>query len=275
MPVSQAKGREFESCIAFCIFDLPKRYGQLEAYMKWYTQLTRARERLLIVTTQDQLDKIGKDLFENAILTDQEKEDDVHSIKWIEYNSDAVNDALRWIIESSNDLQFDKTESTGLGEMLLSDLNQGSPLLYHDLYEVLPRYKLQRDEVIDLEYQMIKILFDPDKAEFLTAYLNEIIAKNKTRLECLIYRGLGQSWKAASIAQSLKSSDPDTYEDIIEGIAKDLQSRKLSFEADRLLCANGFPPLHEYQGLLQILLNDKSKSLVSLLKNWVKSELNA
>jgi hypothetical protein len=185
-----------------------------------------------------------------------------------------VNKALKWITELSNDLQFDVTESTGLVDIILSDLAQDFPLLYFDLYEVLPRYKLQRNEVTNLECQMVNILFNPKKEEFLRTYLEEIEAKDKIRLKCLIYRGLGQSWKAASIAQTLRSSNPEVYEDIIYGIAEDLKLRKLPFEADRLLSSYGFAPFQEYQGLLKNLLSKSSPDLVPLLYNWVRSRLS-
>ena len=274
MPVSQAKGREFDACIAFCIFDWPWQYGELEAYTKWYTQLTRSRERLLIITTEEQLKEVGRDLFDHIkVVTDSEKEE--ASIQWIKYDSkQEVNKALKWITELSNDLQFDVTESTGLVDIILSDLAQDFPLLYFDLYEVLPRYKLQRNEVTNLECQMVNILFNPKKEEFLRTYLEEIEAKDKIRLKCLIYRGLGQSWKAASIAQTLRSSNPEVYEDIIYGIAEDLKLRKLPFEADRLLSSYGFAPFQEYQGLLKNLLSKSSPDLVPLLYNWVRSRLS-
>ncbi|MEB3310896.1 MAG: hypothetical protein VKJ02_11740 [Snowella sp.] len=276
MPVSQAKGREFNACIAFCIFDLPKNYGQLEAYTKWYTQLTRSRERLLIVTTDSQLANIGEELFNNAIITSQETKQQISCIERIEYdNADAVKHALNWITELSNELQFSETESIGLIEVLLSELNQSSPVLYCDLYLVLANYGLQRNEVIDLECQMVEILFDIEKAQSLLTYLEQPIVQSNIRLKVLIYRGLGQSWQAASIAESLCSKDPNAFEDIIQGIAKDLCSRKLTFEADRLLSFYEFESSQSYQGLFKSLLDQPSTSLIPLMRDWVQSNLNS
>ncbi len=276
MPVSQAKGREFDSCIAFCIFDFPEDYGQLEAYTKWYTQLTRSRERLLIVTTESQLAKIGEKIFNHSIITHQENQQSIPCIEKIDPNqSEAMQQALNWVTEFSNGLHFSKTESIGLVDILLSDLNQLSPILYFDLYSVLDNYGLQREQIIDLECQMVEVLFDPEKTQFLQTYLEQPNVKDHIRLKTLIYRGLGQSWQAASIANSLRDTDPDTYQDIIQGIAQDLRSRKLIFEADRLLSSSGFDSSQPYQDLLEELLYQPSNNLIPLLRDWVRVKLGS
>lgn len=234
MPVSKAKGREFESCIAFCIFDLPKRGGQLEAYTKFYTQLTRARRRLLIVTTHQQLGNMGGDIFQAL---DQESSESIACIEWVDpTHTEKVSQSLNWITEYVNELHFSETESAGLLNIVLSDACQPNPILYWDMYNILGRYGVSSEDVMELECELADYFFThPDQASNLKADLKEPEIQSNPRLQALIYRCLGHSWQAALMAKSLSDTNTEEYADVLQGIAEDLRRRRLTFEAERLL----------------------------------------
>jgi hypothetical protein len=271
MPVSEAKGREFDACIAFCIFYLPSSGGQVEAYTKWYTQLTRARSRLLIVTTDSQLEAIGQDLLDDSF-------DDANNqhacVEYIDVDdTETVKNTLSWITELTNELQFSETETLGLREIVLSAVNQSPPLLYWDLFEVINCYRFSREEVMALEDEIVCTLYQRlPEAENLFEELQREELSGQHRLRSLILRSLGHSWQAAYQAEALKQDNLTAYEDVISGIINDLKKRGLLFESERLNYVFGcseylenenLRPIFEYQG-----------SLLPALQHWVTNRLS-
>ncbi|AIE76121.1 hypothetical protein [Synechocystis sp. PCC 6714] len=271
MPVSQAKGREFDSCIAFCLFDLPQNGGQMEAYTKWYTQLTRARSRLLIVTTEAQLAQMGEEIFENLTITKGEKT--VNAIERLNYqNPQEVTDALGWITELTSSLDTSATGRQGLREIILESALQSDPILYYDLYYVLKSYDISSQETMAIEADIVNLLFNNAELQApLKVYFQQPEVEEVPRLQTLIYRCLGQSWQAAEIAQSLKQSDPGTYQEVMTGIQQDLHHRNLPLEADRLARFYGLETsANEFDNASWFKTSDK---LIPLLKNLTEERL--
>jgi hypothetical protein len=269
MPVSQAKGREFESCIAFCIFDLSTQYGQMESYTKWYTQLTRARRRLLIVTTQDQLNAVGQDIF----CPKTDGDENINIVQWLDYsNPQEVKDALDWIIEFRSGLDGSETGRKGLIDIVIDGILQASPILYYDIYDVLNRYDISGQNLIDLEIEIVNYLFAKSEVQdCLKDYLNRPEVQDIPRLLTLIHRCLGQSWQAATIAQSLRETAPQTYGEIITGICQDLQHRGLPFEAKRLVNLYSLDSAIENHS--NTIFSNHNGKLLLTLSNWVEQQL--
>ena len=268
MPVSQAKGREFDACVAFCIFDLPKGNGQVEAYTKWYTQLTRARSRLLVVTTEEQRDRIGQDIFdETKIRREPEMKSSILEFIDIE-NKEAVDDALIWITEFTNELQYTETEAKGIKEIILSGLEQYPPLIYWDMFDVLKRY-FSDQAIAEIEQEIVNKLYGrSSKADYLSSYLSKDEIRRKFRLRTLLLRCLGRSWEAAKLMEDEK---PEDYRTVIESIVKDLQDRNLPLEADRIktLFLQNKTPMPT--NLSPLFTTDKK--LIPALAGWIENRL--
>lgn len=271
MPVSQAKGREFEACIAFCPFDLPQVGGRMEAYTKWYTQLTRARSRLLIVTTQAQLTELGEELFQHLATTETGRIVDV--VERLDYqNEKQVTEALRWITELASSLDTSATGRQGLRDVILEGALQPEPILYYDLYNVLKSYGVSSQETMTIEADIVSLLFGNSELQApLKAYFHQPEVQEISRLQTLIYRCLGQSWQAAAVAQSLRESDPNIYQQIMTGIQQDLQHRHLPLEADRLASFYGLVTADHLNNFPWL---KTSGDLISILKIWTEQRLN-
>lgn len=268
MPVSQAKGREFDSCIAFCIFDLPRTGGEVEAYTKWYTQLTRARNRLLVVITEKQLNTIDQDLFNQEIIL-QESGIANSVFEFVDVqNQAAVTDALTWITEFTNELQYTETEAKGIREIILSGLEQYPPLIYWDMFDVLKRY-FPDNAIAEIEREIVNKLYgQPSKADFLSSYLSKNEIRRKFRLRALLLRCLGRSWEAAKLMGDEK---PEDYRSVIEGIVKDLQDRDLLLEADRIKTLFLGNEISILPNLLPLFTTDKK--LIPALAEWIENRL--
>ncbi len=276
IPVSQAKGREFDACIAFCIFDAPAHGGQLEAYTRWYTQLTRARHRLLLVTTADQLAAIGQDLLETAKIQHPKTGEMLSCCEWVDVNDPvAVEDALIWITEIINELQFNETEQRGIEDLILAGVEQSPPLLYWDWYEVVGRFRMERDALLHLEQQMVARLYS--RCSAAASHLNSLLQKPelaaRLRLRSLLLRSLGYSWAAAEVVQPLQATDPLAYADVIAGIVSDLECRGLPFEAKRLNQIYGEPREQEQHDRPFAALLQRRGNLMVLLDEWVAARL--
>jgi hypothetical protein len=65
LTAKQAKGREFEAAVAFQMFEGDGEPA-LEESLTWYTLLTRARSRLLLIVTERELNRMGSEFFEGC-----------------------------------------------------------------------------------------------------------------------------------------------------------------------------------------------------------------
>jgi len=62
---SSAKGREFDGCVIYHLFE-GEGAPSNEEYRNWYTAITRARDTLLVVATTDELERAGRNFFQNC-----------------------------------------------------------------------------------------------------------------------------------------------------------------------------------------------------------------
>jgi mRNA-degrading endonuclease RelE of RelBE toxin-antitoxin system len=236
-----AKGREFESCVAFCLFE-GKTAPSLEESFQWYTLLTRARSRLLIVATTDEIQRLknhGYDFFKKC---------------------DRINsrDAVKWITEVASDADLNQIPDD-VQQRLLKRCETG--LLYWDTYLALQFAGVENAELYKWETQAISLL----KKHSQEHLQNELQKTQNIHLRCLLLRAMGHSWQAVTEANLVRDSDKKGYESLLKGIAKDLEAKGMPYEAARVRASifNGnyqqnFPFWQE--------VNSQSQSSISLVK---------
>jgi mRNA-degrading endonuclease RelE of RelBE toxin-antitoxin system len=239
----QAKGREFEACVAFRIFEQQStKAPSLEECFCWYTLLTRSRSRLLVVATNADLQRLniaGYNFFQNCVEID-------------------ANQAVNWITEVASGVDFSqfREDKKNIQKQLLQACSQGCP--YWDTYLALQAARVEGDRLYQWEQQAIRCL-QQHSMQQLNAELNE--AQNIS-LRCLLLRAMNCSWYAVEEAAKLRQSDLQEYERLLTSIAQDLHSKNLPYEAARVLTRLGrdLPPEYPFQEIAQ-----QSGSLVSLL----------
>lgn len=206
----RAKGREFEACVAFCLF-AGENPPSLEESFQWYTLLTRARSRLLVVVTKEEVERLsysGVDYFRKC--------DRVTPTK-----------AIKWITEVASDAELNQITSD-VQERLLKRCESG--YLYWDTYLALQLAGVKGIEKSKWELKAISLLAK-QKEDHL---LKELEKAPTIPLKCLILRALGQSWQAVIMAAPLKNSEKTEYECILKNIANDFERKGLSYEATRV-----------------------------------------
>lgn len=220
LDAQHAKSREFASCVAFRMFE---GRGQLtrEECNKWYTLLTRTRSRLLIVITEDEIDRLGGE----SILAKCEKT--------------SSEQARFWISELASDV--DTADVSNLSERLLEACRYGTP--YWDTYDLAQEAGL---DLNDWEQQALTLLRVIDKkhlAEELVALKKEIDMNIRSveALECLLLRAMGRSHDAVKVAEALRDAHPKEYQRLGLAIAEDLTALGLAFEAKRIRSKFGVP----------------------------------
>jgi len=204
-----AKGREFEACVAFSLFS-GNNEPSLEEAFQWYTLLTRARSRLLIVITPEELNRLNSsqcDYFENCLSVDS------HS-------------AISWITELASDVDISKISN--VKQRLLKRCDIGH--LYWDTYLALQLAGIQGDELYQWEKDAISRLKKHNN-EDLISELNNI---HHISLRCLLWRTMEFSWQAVIEATSLETTDFNEYERLLNSIAKDLEFKGFTYEAARI-----------------------------------------
>jgi len=222
--VHEAKGREFDACIAFNIFTFVGQSPASEDWWQWYTLLTRTRSRLLVVVTQTQYEllkaHVPKILLECDRVSGQ--------------NPKGVDSACQWIRAESNDVGFAVTEKEIVKRYLFSALRKEKPMLYWDTYQVLDRLGVKGKERTALEEEMIQLI-EQHPVSLITAELNTIKRAAETGfLASLLLRSMGEYWQAVRVIDPLKEANPNEYERVVEAIAQTLEANKLFVEAARL-----------------------------------------
>ncbi|PSB17951.1 hypothetical protein C7B76_08885 [filamentous cyanobacterium CCP2] len=220
LTVEQVKGREFESSIAFCLFDAqPLSQGQI---YQWYTLFTRTRSRLLIVATRQEIEAIGAHYFSDCQIIEPHDAIAIHqTIQWI---ASAISDA-----DAAERVEYVKRQ-------ILKSFEQ--PLqLYWDMYDILRSIGLSGEDLRCFEeaHQLIETL----RAHPLEELEREQIAARSTRiptisLQCLILRSMHRSWDAVAVASQLIGTDDAEYQRILQCIAADLEQKGLFYEAERV-----------------------------------------
>ena len=206
----KAKGREFEACVAFCLFE-GKLAPTLEESFQWYTLLTRARSRLLIVVTTAEIKRLndsGYDFFKEC-----DRVDTPAAIDWI---TEIVSDAD--LNQITDDVQ----------QRLLKRCETG--YLYWDTYLALQFAGVEHAELYKWENQAISAL-----KKHSHEHLNSELQKTQNiYLRCLLLRAMELSWQAVCEVALLKKTDFQEYERLLKGIARDLEAKGMPYEAARV-----------------------------------------
>ncbi|MDJ0615549.1 MAG: hypothetical protein QNJ63_02180 [Calothrix sp. MO_192.B10] len=206
----QAKGREFEGCVAFCLFEGTATPSLAESF-QWYTLLTRARTRLLVVATTAEINRLnafGGDYFNNCDRVDSQT-------------------AIQWMTEVASDMDLNQI-TDDVQQRLLKRCKSGC--LYWDTYLALQFAGVKDGELYQWEQKAIALLTQ-HPPELLNRELQQ--AENIS-LRCLILRAMHRSWQAVEAASPLKDTDVPEYERLLKGIAKDLERKGLPYEAARV-----------------------------------------
>ena len=204
-----AKGREFEACITWGLF-AGNGKPSLEEAFQWYTLLTRARSRLLIVVTPEELNRLNlsqRDYFENCLTIDSQS-------------------AIGWITELASDVDISKISD--VKQRLLNRCETGH--LYWDTYLALQLAGIEGSELYQWEKDAISRL-KKHSDEYLKSELNHI---QNISLRCLLWRAMEFSWQAVVEASNLEKMDFNEYERLLNSIAKDLELKGLTYEAARV-----------------------------------------
>ncbi|WP_228056196.1 hypothetical protein, partial [Microcoleus sp. LEGE 07076] len=253
----KAKGREFEACVAFRIFE-NNGTSQLEESFQWYTLLTRPRSRLLVVATTEEIERIGRRYFECC------------------QTIDAIDaeQAANWITEfaSGVDVSLLKDNPQETQEKLLKGCDNGPP--YLDTYFVLNLAKVESESLYEWEQKAIKRLQKyyndlPKELENNTDCTNSLkeelknVTSENISLRCLLLRAMNCSWQAVEEASGFQHSNEKEYKRLVESIAKDLEHKNLVYEAARVREKIG-KPIPKHFPFSDKIAN-RSGSLVSLL----------
>jgi mRNA-degrading endonuclease RelE of RelBE toxin-antitoxin system len=219
--IQQAKGREFDACVAFCIFD-GDGIPSIEEANTWYTTVTRSRYRLLVISTSSEIERLGRDKFKFC---------DHHTITDKEI-------PLDWIVEwaSSEHLFKDKEAIINL---ILEGLRSDTPEIYWDTYSVLKNADILNETINEMEKEAINILsLHPE--EILEKELletNNIASEiDKILLKCLLLRSLNRSWEAVDEISKLANLNNQNkeYNRLLHAIVNDLNHKNLYYEAARV-----------------------------------------
>ena len=250
----KAKGREFDACVAFRIFE-NNGTSRLEESFQWYTLLTRPRSRLLVVATTEEIERIGRNYFECCQTIDAEQ-------------------AASWIAEfaSGVDVSLLKDNPQSTQEKLLKGCDNGHP--YLDTYFVLTLAKVESESLYKWEQEAIKRLQkhyndlpkelenNTDCANSLKEELKNVPSENIS-LRCLLLRAMNCSWQAVEEASGFQNTNEKEYKRLVESIAKDLEHKNLVYEAARVREKIG-EPIPKHFPFSDKIAN-RSGSLVSLL----------
>ncbi|MBD2771022.1 DEAD/DEAH box helicase family protein [Iningainema tapete] len=201
----QAKGREFEACVAFRLFDGTGE-PSLEESFQWYTLLTRARSRLLVVVTKEELNRLnGHNYFKKCDRIDK-------------------HTAISWITELASDVELN--QMTGdVQQRLLQRCETG--YLYWDTYLALELAGVEQDL---WEQEAIAHL-----SKHSQQHLNDELKNTQSiSLRCLLLRAMQHSWQAVAEASKLQNSNFKEYERLLNSIARDLEAKGFPYEAARV-----------------------------------------
>lgn len=223
LSVHEAKGREFDSCIAFNIFDFQGKTPISEDWWQWYTILTRTRSHLLLIITKEQYDLI------RTYIPNLNQEPCLYE-RIENPSNETINAVCKWILTEVNDLDF-STQGHELIKKYLHDASQApQPFVYWDMYEVLDQVGIVDQERSLLEAELLNNYREKNPA---AVHQNTKEAKNPL-VHYFLHRAQRQSWLAAESLISLKESNLCEYERGIQAIADDLTAQNLLIEAARI-----------------------------------------
>lgn len=205
----QAKGREFEACVAFRLFDGDGKVSLQESF-EWYTLLTRARSRLLIIATSSELNRLknttNHDFFTNCVLVED------------------ADTAINWIHQVPSDIDVTQIKDN-VKQRLLKRCETGN--LFWDTYLALELAKIPDNSLLSWEKEALRKLknLSPTvlNSEIQSTRTSELADSNIIPLRCLLLRAKQLYWAAIIEASKLKNIDNKAYENLLIGIAKDLK----------------------------------------------------
>jgi mRNA-degrading endonuclease RelE of RelBE toxin-antitoxin system len=222
--VHEAKGREFDSCIVFNIFEFKGTEPISGDWWQWYTLLTRTRSRLLVIVTYKQYQLLLSHI--PNILSECEH---------IDFKDpEAVDSVYQWIQAESNDLELSAQKQDLVERYLCNALQSSQPLIYWDTYEVLDQVGITGAKRTNFERKLLLLLREYS-SEILQSELTlaKVEAKNPL-IQCLLMRAMRQSWSAAYSIEALKEVNKLEYERVIQAISKELEDQKLFVESARI-----------------------------------------
>jgi len=250
LDVYQSKGREFDACVAFCVFRGEGKPSFQESN-NWYTIFTRPRHRLLIIATSDEIERIGRDKFQKCDFFDT--------------SNSHLEILVSWITEWSNSEHLFKDKDAILNQ-IYQGINSHPVQIYWDTYAALRLTRIDDVQITKIESNMIKNLSSQGQSilqnEFLqTESILSVI--DQIPLRCLILRCLNRSWDAVDEASKIQDLMPQEYNRIVNAIANDLENKGLLYEAARVRVKTGVPFPNEFP--FSESFPDNTKSIVSNL----------
>jgi mRNA-degrading endonuclease RelE of RelBE toxin-antitoxin system len=247
----KAKGREFEACVAFCLFE-GNGTPTLEESFQWYTLLTRARSRLLIVLTTAEINRLqssGYDYFQKCDRANAET-------------------AIKWISEIASDADLNQI-TDDVQQRLWKRCESG--YLYWDTYLALQFAGVTETELYKWEIQAIALL-----KKHSHIHLHQELEKTENiSLRCLLFRAMDYSWQAVTEISELKNSDNQEYKRLLKSIAKDLEAKGLPYEAARVRALITDGKYKQSLPFWQEVTQDFHRPLVSLLCQSFVSRLDS
>ena len=243
LKVTEAKGREFDACVAFSVFQGQGKLSMEEA-SNLYTIFTRPRYRLLIITTTDEIKRIGRNHFNQCQF----------------FNFSNADQPLAWITEFANGEQVFQ-DPDRISNLIYERLRSQPLRIYWDTYAALRAARLDNQTVLEIEQKAIEFLRSPKKDESQKdesqkdeSQKDEIILQELTELreleqqqpstfwspidivplKCLLLRALGRYWDAVEEISQLQESNPEEYRSVVERIANELEQQGLIYEGARV-----------------------------------------
>jgi mRNA-degrading endonuclease RelE of RelBE toxin-antitoxin system len=248
--VQQAKGREFDSCVTFCVLGGEGKPSFEEA-TSWYTTFTRPRYRLLVIATTEEINRIGRDKFNKC--------DPIQISN--------IDEVFKWITDFANGEQI-LGNIEGVCNIIYESLISEPIKIYRDTYAALRLTQINNTQLAEIENTSIKLLAHHQHKNIvqeLDLLQHDQICSDIDRipLKCLLLRALGSYWDAVEEASLLQEIDPQESKRIILEIANDLERKQLVYEAARVRMKIGISIPEDYPFRKEIINQDGS--LVSLL----------
>ncbi len=257
--IEKAKGREFEACIAFCVFEQQEEMPPFEEANNWYMIFTRPRYRLLAIATSDEITRIGREHFD----------------KCENFNISNGQSLLAWIAELSNAEDLIQN-SNAISDLIDRGLETKPIQIYWDTYTALQSARIDDGKIAEIEAKIVAALKNQDRdilreelaqTEFIFSLIDRV------QLRCLILRSLDRSWEAVDEAAQIAQDYPQQYHRLLNAIADEFVAKKLIYEAARIRAKIGLPLPREYP--FRDAINGQTGSLVSLLCQAAIAKISA
>ncbi|MDH6066617.1 hypothetical protein NWP26_04930 [Chrysosporum ovalisporum APH033B] len=253
--VTQAKGREFDGCVAFSVFQGQGKLSMEEA-SNLYTIFTRPRYRLLIIATTDQIQRIGRNYFNQCQF----------------FNFSNADQPLAWITEFGNGEQISQDFET-IRNLVDEGLRSKPLKIYWDTYVALRAARVDNQTVLEIEQTAIETLRASKNDEIILQELTELkLLENNSfwspidivPLKCLLFRALGRYWDAVEEISQLQDKELEEYRSlVILNIADKLEQQGLIYEGARVRMRTGKDIPQDYP--FRDIIAHQHGSIVSVL----------